>query len=114
MINPGDVLVASREVEDALHSDSAMAEVAVIGAPDDRRIEAITALVVTKDEGTFDELIAHAKGLAGYKVARRCGTLGDCSTITSPGQRSHFFMTRGRIAPHGRDRFTEAEGTGRR
>ena len=74
VINTGGVLVASREVEDALYTHPAVAEVAVIGTPDDRWIEAVTAFVVLRDDqdaSGFDtgELITHAKGrLARYKV----------------------------------------------
>jgi fatty-acyl-CoA synthase len=77
VINTGGVLVASREVEDALYSHPSVSEVAVIGAPDDRWIEAITAFVVVKDpeaatEDTSDELIGHAKSrLARFKVPKR-------------------------------------------
>jgi fatty-acyl-CoA synthase len=72
VINTGGVLVASREVEDALYSHPAVSEVAVIGAPDDRWIEAITAFVVAKAAVTQDELITHAKTrLAGFKVPKR-------------------------------------------
>ena len=49
VINTGGVLVASREVEDALYTHPAVAEVAVIATPDDRWIEAICAVVV--DQG---------------------------------------------------------------
>ncbi len=72
VINTGGVLVASREVEDALYRHPAVAEAAVIGAPDDRWIEAVTAFVVTKEEVSADDLIAHARGsLAGYKVPKQ-------------------------------------------
>ena len=71
VINTGGVLVASREFEDALYTHSAVAEVAVIGTPDDRWIEAVTAFVVTKADVTPDELIAHARtSLAGFKVPK--------------------------------------------
>jgi fatty-acyl-CoA synthase len=46
----------------------------VIGTPDDRWIEAITAFVVLKDGAGADdrELIAHVKHrLAGFKVPKR-------------------------------------------
>ncbi|RLV56779.1 acyl-CoA synthetase [Aeromicrobium phragmitis] len=72
VINTGGVLVASREVEDALYTHPAVAEVAVIGTPDERWIEAVTAVVVTKGEVAEAELIAYAKErLAGYKVPKR-------------------------------------------
>ena len=71
VINTGGVLVASREVEDALYTHPAVAEVAVIGTPDERWIEAVTAFVVLKGEVSSEELIAHARGrLAGYKVPK--------------------------------------------
>ncbi|MCE3552890.1 AMP-binding protein [Pseudonocardia sp. RS11V-5] len=71
VINTGGVLVASREVEDALYTHPAVAEVAVIGTPDDRWIEAVTAFVVLKEPATEADLIAYAKGrLAGYKVPK--------------------------------------------
>lgn len=72
VINTGGVLVASREVEDCLYTHEAVAEAAVIGTPDDRWIEAVTAFVVLKSEVDAHELIAHAKErLAGYKVPKQ-------------------------------------------
>ncbi|WP_293787663.1 acyl-CoA synthetase [uncultured Aeromicrobium sp.] len=72
VINTGGVLVASREVEDALYTHRAVAEVAVIGTPDERWIEAVTAVVVAKGEVSEAELIAYAKErLAGFKVPKR-------------------------------------------
>ena len=71
VINTVGVLVASREVEDVLYTHPAVAEVAVIGTPDDRWIEAVTAVVVTSSDVTAEELIAHArKSLAGFKVPK--------------------------------------------
>ncbi|MCW2788768.1 MAG: acyl-CoA synthetase [Aeromicrobium sp.] len=71
VINTGGVLVASREVEDAIYSHPAVAEVAVIGTPDERWIEAVTAVVVTKAPVTPEEIVAHARqSLAGYKVPK--------------------------------------------
>jgi fatty-acyl-CoA synthase len=74
VINTGGVLVASREVEDALYGHPAVAEVAVIATPDDRWIEAVTAVVVLREGQHADEaeLIAHARGsLAGFKLPKR-------------------------------------------
>ena len=48
VINSGGVLVASRQVEDALYTHPAVAEVAVVGLPDERWIEAVTAVVVLR------------------------------------------------------------------
>ncbi|WFE71504.1 fatty acyl-CoA synthetase [Halomonas sp. M1] len=74
VINTGGVLVASREVEEALFKHTAISEVAVVGLPDEKWIEAITAVVVVKEgqRVSEDELIHHAKSLiAPYKVPKR-------------------------------------------
>jgi fatty-acyl-CoA synthase len=74
VINTGGVLVASREVEDALYTHPAVAEVAVIAMPDERWIEAVTAVVVLRPGQSVDEagLIAHARGsLAPFKLPKR-------------------------------------------
>jgi fatty-acyl-CoA synthase len=71
VINTGGVLVASREIEDALYTHPSVAEVAVVGTPDDRWIEAITAFVVVKQEVDEAELLAHAREqLASFKVPK--------------------------------------------
>ncbi|MEJ2866930.1 acyl-CoA synthetase [Actinomycetospora sp. OC33-EN08] len=74
VINTGGILVASREVEDALYTHEAVAEVAVIGTPDERWIEAVTAFVVLREpDAAFDtaQLIEHAKArLAKFKVPK--------------------------------------------
>jgi fatty-acyl-CoA synthase len=74
VINTGGVLVASREVEEALFTHSAVSEVAVIGAPDPKWIEAVTAFVVLRDghAATEEALIAHARThLAPFKLPKR-------------------------------------------
>ncbi|MFI8298961.1 acyl-CoA synthetase [Streptomyces nigra] len=72
VINSGGVLVASRQVEDALYTHGGVAEVAVIGLPDDRWIEAVTAVVVPRGEVTEAELIEHAREkLAHFKAPKR-------------------------------------------
>ncbi|MBE0489961.1 MAG: AMP-binding protein [Halomonas sp.] len=74
VINTGGVVVASREVEEGLFQHPAVSEVAVIGLPDEKWIEAITAVVVLKEgEAASEEaLIAHAKRvMAHYKVPKR-------------------------------------------
>ncbi|MGJ5749439.1 fatty-acyl-CoA synthase [Streptomyces puniciscabiei] len=72
VINSGGVLVASRQVEDALYTHEAVAEAAVIGLPDERWIEAVTAVVVRRGEVTEDQLIAHVKEkLAPFKAPKR-------------------------------------------
>jgi len=74
VINTGGVLVASREVEDALYTHPAVAEVAVVATPDERWIEAVTAVVVLRPGASADEaeLIGHAReSLAPFKVPKR-------------------------------------------
>ncbi|WP_406728868.1 acyl-CoA synthetase [Streptomyces sp. GD-15H] len=72
VINSGGVLVASRQVEDALYTHEAVAEAAVIGLPDDRWVEAVTAVVVARGETTEEELIAHARErLSSFKAPKR-------------------------------------------
>lgn len=50
VINTGGVLVASREVEDAIYHHPAVAEVAVVGRPHEKWIEQVTAVIVLKDD----------------------------------------------------------------
>ncbi len=74
VINTGGVLVASREVEENLFTHPAVSEVAVVGLPDDKWIEAVTAFVVLRAGQTVaaDALIAHARqSLAPFKVPKR-------------------------------------------
>ncbi|WP_217551924.1 acyl-CoA synthetase [Streptomyces sp. GbtcB6] len=72
VINSGGVLVASRQVEDALYSHAAVAEAAVIGLPDERWIEAVTAVVVPRGEIDEAGLIAHVKEkLPAFKAPKR-------------------------------------------
>ncbi|AJP00513.1 acyl-CoA synthetase [Streptomyces cyaneogriseus subsp. noncyanogenus] len=72
VINSGGVLVASRQVEDALYTHEAVAEAAVVGLPDERWIEAVTAVVVPRGEVTEAQLIAHARDrLAAFKAPKR-------------------------------------------
>jgi fatty-acyl-CoA synthase len=71
VIITGGENVSSIEVEDALHGHPAVAEVAVIGVPDEKWGETVKALVVpTPDHAdiTAEELIAHCREkLAHYK-----------------------------------------------
>jgi long-chain acyl-CoA synthetase len=73
MIVSGGENVYSTEVEQAVASHPAVAQVAVIGVPDDIWGEAVHAVVVLKPDtvATEDELIAHTRGLiAAYKVPK--------------------------------------------
>lgn len=70
MVISGGENIYSREVEEALLMHPAVAEVAVIGAPDPKWGESVAAMVVFKPGQTADEatLDAHCKALiAGYK-----------------------------------------------
>jgi fatty-acyl-CoA synthase len=73
VIITGGENVSSIEVEDALMSHAAVKEVAVIGIPDQKWGELVTALVVTDgSEITPEDLIAHCRAnLAGYKCPKR-------------------------------------------
>ncbi len=73
MIVSGGENVYPAEVESALFSHDAVADVAVIGVPDPRWGEAVKAIVVTKDGAAVsaDDLIGHARArIAGYKVPK--------------------------------------------
>jgi acyl-CoA synthetase (AMP-forming)/AMP-acid ligase II len=74
VIITGGENVSSIEVEDAVFSHPAVAEVAVIGIPDDKWGELVTALVVLAEgeSVTAEELIAHTKArIASYKAPKR-------------------------------------------
>ncbi len=73
VIISGGENVSSIEVEDALMSHDAVKEVAVIGVPDEKWGELVTALVVTDGaEVSQEELIKHCREeLAGYKCPKR-------------------------------------------
>ena len=74
VINTGGVLVASREVEEVLFTHPAVSEVAVVGLPDDKWIEAVTAFVVLRSGHEVDDaaLIALARQhLAPYKLPKK-------------------------------------------
>jgi acyl-CoA synthetase (AMP-forming)/AMP-acid ligase II len=74
VIITGGENVSSIEVEDALFQHPDVTEVAVIGIPDEKWGELVTALVVTSADSTLDEaaLIAFTRErLAGYKCPKR-------------------------------------------
>ena len=74
VIISGGENVSSIEVEDAVFSHPAVAEVAVIGVPDEKWGELVMALVVpvSGTSPTEAEVIAHTKTkLAGYKCPKR-------------------------------------------
>src|SRR6185503_12641503 len=74
MIKSGGENVASREVEEAIYRLPQVSEVAVIGLPDPKWIEAVSAVVVVKPGQALDAaaLIAHCQEqLAGFKVPKQ-------------------------------------------
>lgn len=74
MIVTGGYNVYPREVEDALMSHPAVAECAVVGAPDPTWVEAVTAFVAVRagEQVTEQELRDHVRArLAGYKVPKK-------------------------------------------
>ncbi|MDQ6936239.1 MAG: AMP-binding protein [Actinomycetota bacterium] len=73
VIISGGENVSSIEVEDVLSSHPAVKEVAVIGIPDEKWGELVTALVVTDGSPVTEaELVVHCRTeLAGYKCPKR-------------------------------------------
>jgi 3-oxocholest-4-en-26-oate---CoA ligase len=73
-INSGGEKIFPEEVEGALKSHPAVFDVLVVGLPDDRWGECVTALLQPREGRTvtLDDLQAHARAqIAGYKVPRR-------------------------------------------
>jgi fatty-acyl-CoA synthase len=74
MIKTGGENVASREVEEMIYRLPQVSEVAVIGLPDPKWVEAVTAIIVIKAGQTLDEatVIAHcAQHMASFKTPKR-------------------------------------------
>lgn len=91
VIITGGENVSSIEVEDALTSHPAVREVAVIGIPDERWGELVTAVVVTDGSPvTAEDLIAHCRTLlAGYKCPKRI-EFTDALARTATGKLQKF------------------------
>lgn len=74
MIKTGGENVASREVEEAIYGIDGVSEVAVIGLPDPKWIEAVTAVVVARPGHALSEqgvLSACAGRLSPFKIPKR-------------------------------------------
>lgn len=74
MIKSGGENVSSREVEEVIYKDSRVSEVAVIGLPHEKWIEAVTAIVVPKrgEKITEEEIIQLCRqNLAPFKVPKK-------------------------------------------
>ncbi|HEY3716516.1 MAG TPA: AMP-binding protein [Jatrophihabitantaceae bacterium] len=71
VIISGGFNVYPREVEDVLLSHPAVREAAVVGLPDEKWGERVTAAVVLRRDVTGEEILAHCAGrLAGFKRPR--------------------------------------------
>jgi fatty-acyl-CoA synthase len=74
MIKTGGENVASREVEEVLYQHPAISEVAVIGMPDPKWIEAVTAVIVLREGHTLavPDVLSHcAEHLSAFKVPKK-------------------------------------------
>jgi fatty-acyl-CoA synthase len=74
MIKTGGENVASREVEEMVYRLPAVSEVAVIGLPDPKWVEAVTAVIVVKagQQLTEAEVVAHCnQHMAAFKSPKR-------------------------------------------
>ncbi len=73
MIKTGGENVASREVEEAIYKLPQVSEVAVIGVPHPRWVEAVVAVIVVKAGQQLDEaqVLAHCQAhIAGFKTPK--------------------------------------------
>jgi acyl-CoA synthetase (AMP-forming)/AMP-acid ligase II len=80
MIISGGYNIYPREVEDALLTHPAVLECAVVGAPDDKWVEAVTAFVILRpgQKATEADLIAHvSSAVASYKKPHRVFFVAD-------------------------------------
>jgi len=74
MIKTGGENVASREVEEMIYRLPAVSEVAVIGLPDPKWVEAVTAVIVLKAGQSLSEaeVMAHCHtNMASFKTPKR-------------------------------------------
>lgn len=75
MIISGGENIYPREVEDVLYNHAGVLDVAVIGEPDEKWGERVTAIVVKKDstitESELEQFCKNSDRLAGYKRPRR-------------------------------------------
>ena len=105
MIITGGENVYSVEVENALSTHPKIAEVAVIGLPDDRWGEKVTAIIVAKSGPcpTAEELISYCRGkIANYKIPKSIEFRTDPLPKTGPGKiakrmlRDPYWQNKGR------------------
>jgi fatty-acyl-CoA synthase len=104
VIITGGENVSSIEVEDCLYQHPAVAEVAVIGVPDEKWGETIKALVVVRDGNTVTEteLIAHCRERMAHFKAPTSVELRDALDRTATGKLQKYKLRQPYWA--GRDR----------
>lgn len=95
VIISGGENVSSIEVEDAIMSHPHVREVAVVGAPDQKWGEAVTALVVTDGTPVTEaDIIEHCRAnLAGYKCPKRI-EFRDALPRTATGKLQKYLIRR--------------------
>ena len=101
MIKSGGENVASREVEEMIYRMPQVSEVAVIGVPDPKWVEAVTAVIVVKpgQQLTAQEVMAHCnEHMAGFKAPKRV-----VFTDALPKNPSGKLLKRELRQSHGRD-----------
>jgi fatty-acyl-CoA synthase len=96
VIITGGENVSSIEVEDVLFSHPAVREVAVIGVPDEKWGETVTALVVTDGSTLTEETSSRtaARGWRGYKCPKKV-EFRDELPRTATGKLQKFKLRRG-------------------
>jgi acyl-CoA synthetase (AMP-forming)/AMP-acid ligase II len=95
-INTGGENVHPEEVEDALRSHAGVADVIVVGVPDERWGEVVTAVVAPARGAspTLEELAAHCRAsLAPFKVPRRLVLVDEVHRSAS-GKADHLWARR--------------------
>ena len=104
VIITGGENVSSIEVEECLYQHSAVAEVAVIGVPDDKWGETIKALVVLRDRQTVteSELIAYCRERLAHFKAPTSVELRDSLDRTATGKLQKYKLRQPYWAGHER------------
>src|SRR5258708_38036798 len=105
-INTGGEKVYPEEVEAVLKVHPDLADVVVLGAPDERlgqRVVAIVAVVPGRDAPGLEDLQRHCRTqLAGYKVPRALHVVDEIAR--TPAGKANYEWARGIISASGGDR----------
>jgi len=97
MIIRGGENVYPREVEEFLYGHPAVADVQVVGVPDERLGEAVMAWVIPRENATIDEdeLREYCRGkIANYKVPRYVATCSEFPMTVTGKIQKHKLRTR--------------------